>query len=181
MPLNIDVYQDVTPTDKSLTRLIWWRIVLWWVLPWPLRFAVQHALAQLIHFQNRRNCARYLGLIEQIWGRWQQRQSDPAFQTASELLQDGWRLYSDWPLTPHRRGQIFFSVKLLHPVHGGEDGAVFLWDSGLDSPTLPVMTVYTYLGLNPRSTEEELQAWESCFWLAFLTEEAMYEAAQRSR
>lgn len=163
-----------------MLRAFYFRYVLYSSLPAPLQYAARQAWLMQTEFGNTRNRDRWLSQLSTEWGRWKKRTSDPVLLAADGLLTQGWQMCSDWSRIPYPSGELVRGVKV---ALGSNPYAVarrleFAWDTEQDLRSVPIDQVYKLFGLPHESTEEQLRAWETVFWLCFLTEEAMEQAAR---
>lgn len=160
-----------------MLRLIWYRFIIYRLLPEPLRYAAR--MAWFIQTQTEARDAGHrdiwLDALEYQWRRWLRRAADPVIMTANQLHTDGWNLSSDWPLIPPAEGLLVYDVRLAKGAHPEVDKSkiVFLWDTEEEARSVPFAHVYGLLDLPHENGRQQEIAWEVCFWLAFLTSDTL--------
>lgn len=183
MPLTIDIYETPLSSRWLSYRLTWYRLMSRF-MPTPIAGAITLATFQYYTLGNWRNSARYLSLVQLVWKKWKQRANNPAYLHAHKLWEEGWRLNSDWPIYPPRHGEPIFGVRLGKNEGNPyleEKGLEFCWDTIDDARPVPIDEIYDRMELAHLSTEDQLLAWETCFWLTFLTEDALMRAAKNEK
>lgn len=177
MSLSIDVYDDISPAVYPSAWRIKVRLFQLGVTTMGMPAAIPDALTQAgiqVKLGNMRNAARWVALITELASIWRDRRRHPEITEATKLLHDGWRLFSDWPLRPHRIGELVYSVKLGKLFGEPSEFGDFLWNTELDARPVPLEEVYMRLSLQSDDVVNE-HSWKVCFWLALLTESELLQ------